>query len=71
MNRPSRLDTSLINATCKSFVEIILQNTCTIVQNYHLDGHAFSVVSMDYGIWTENSRSTYNKDDEVARCTTE
>ncbi|KAL2935693.1 Monocopper oxidase-like protein SKU5, partial [Bienertia sinuspersici] len=71
MNRHSRLDTSLINATYKSFVEIILQNTGTIVQTYHLDGHAFFVVGMDYGMWTENSRSTYNKDDAVARCTTQ
>lgn len=26
---------------------------------------------MDYGLWTENSRSTYNKWDGVARCTTQ
>ncbi|CAO2818979.1 unnamed protein product [Amaranthus hypochondriacus] len=71
MNRPSRLDTSLINATYKGFVEIILQNSGTTVQTYHLDGYAFFVVGMDYGMWTENSRSIYNKDDAVARCTTQ
>lgn len=27
--------------------------------------------SMDYGVWTENSRGTYNKWDGVARCTTQ
>lgn len=44
MNRPSRLDTSLINATYKGFVEIILQNSGTTLQTYHLDGYAFFVV---------------------------
>uniref|UniRef100_A0A803MFU9 Monocopper oxidase-like protein SKU5 n=1 Tax=Chenopodium quinoa TaxID=63459 RepID=A0A803MFU9_CHEQI len=71
MNRPSRLDTSLINATYRGFVEIIFQNSGTTVQTYHLDGYAFFVVGMDYGTWTENSRSIYNKDDAVARCTTQ
>ncbi|KAK9282113.1 hypothetical protein L1049_005025 [Liquidambar formosana] len=40
MNRPAKVDTSLINW-------------------------------MDYGVWTENSRGTYNKWDGVARCTTQ
>lgn len=71
MNRLPRLDTSLINGTYKGFVEIILQNTGSTIQTYHLDGFAFFVVGMEYGMWTENSRSTYNKDDAVARCTTQ
>ncbi|GAB4841517.1 Monocopper oxidase-like protein sku5 [Ancistrocladus abbreviatus] len=70
MNRPAKIDTSLINGTYKGFVEIIFQNNGTTVQSYHLDGYAFFVVGMDYGIWTENSRATYNKWDGVARCTT-
>lgn len=44
MNRPPRLDTSLINGTYKGFVEIILQNTGSTIQTYHLDGFAFFVV---------------------------
>lgn len=71
MNRQAKLDTSLINATYKGFVEIILQNNDKTVQSYHLDGYAFFVVGMDYGIWTENSRDTYNKWDGVARSTTQ
>lgn len=71
MNRPSRVDTSVINATYKGFIEIILQNNGATVQTYHLDGYAFFVVGMDYGTWTENSRSIYNKGDAVARCTTQ
>lgn len=71
MNRPAKLDTSLINGTYKGFMEIVFQNNDTTVQSYHLDGYAFFVVGMDFGIWTENSRGTYNKWDGVARCTTQ
>ncbi|GKU85905.1 hypothetical protein SLEP1_g507 [Rubroshorea leprosula] len=71
MSRPPKLDTSLINGTFKGFMEIIFQNNDTTVQSYHLDGYAFFVVGMDFGVWTENSRGTYNKWDGVARCTTQ
>ncbi|KAJ4833225.1 Monocopper oxidase-like protein sku5 [Turnera subulata] len=71
MNRPPKFDTSLINGTFKGFMEIIFQNNDTTVQTYHLDGYAFFVVGMDFGVWTENSRATYNKWDGVARCTTQ
>ncbi|KAF6144291.1 hypothetical protein GIB67_024518 [Kingdonia uniflora] len=71
MNRPAKVDTSVINGTYRGFMEIIFQNTDTSVQTYHLDGYAFFVVGMDYGLWTENSKSTYNKWDGVARCTTQ
>ncbi|XP_047964606.1 monocopper oxidase-like protein SKU5 [Salvia hispanica] len=69
MNRPSKFDSSVINGTFKGFMEIIFQNNDTSVQSYHLDGYAFFVVGMDYGVWTENSRGTYNKWDGVARST--
>ncbi|XP_068665117.1 monocopper oxidase-like protein SKU5 [Aristolochia californica] len=71
MNRPAKLDTSVINGTYRGFTEIIFQNNDSIVQSYHLDGYAFFIVGMDYGVWTENSRGTYNKWDGVARCTTQ
>ncbi|KAL6002847.1 Monocopper oxidase-like protein sku5 [Asimina triloba] len=44
MNRPSKVDTSIINGTYKGFMEIIFQNNDSIVQSYHLDGYAFFVV---------------------------
>lgn len=69
--RPAKLDTSVMNVTYKGFVEIIFQNNDTVMYTYHLDGYAFFVVGMDYGLWTENSRGTYNKWDGVARCTTQ
>ncbi|PSS09602.1 Monocopper oxidase-like protein [Actinidia chinensis var. chinensis] len=71
MNRPAKVDISIINGTYKGFFEIIFQNNDTSVQSYHMDGYAFFVVGMDYGIWTENSRGTYNKWDGVARSTTQ
>ncbi|XP_074284155.1 monocopper oxidase-like protein SKS1 isoform X2 [Silene latifolia] len=71
MNRPPKVDTSLINATYKGFMEIILLNNGTTVKSFHLDGYAFFVVGMDFGMWTEDSRSSYNKEDAVARCTTQ
>lgn len=71
MYRPGKVDTSVINGTFKGFIEIIFQNNSTSVQSYHLDGYSFFVVGMDYGVWTENSRTTYNKWDGVARCTTQ
>ncbi|KAK3031854.1 hypothetical protein RJ639_035991, partial [Escallonia herrerae] len=69
MNRPAKVDTSIINGTYKGFMEIIFQNNDTTVQSYHMDGYAFFVVGMDYGVWTENSRGIYNKWDGVARST--
>ncbi|XP_074591884.1 monocopper oxidase-like protein SKU5 [Curcuma longa] len=69
MNRPAKVDTSIINGTYKGFMEIIFQNNDTMIQSYHMDGYAFFVVGMDYGTWTENSRGTYNKWDGVARST--
>ncbi|VAH72796.1 unnamed protein product [Triticum turgidum subsp. durum] len=69
MNRLPKVDTSVINGTYKGFMEIIFQNNATTVQSYHLDGYAFFVVGMDYGLWTDNCRGTYNKWDGVARST--
>ncbi|XP_020274009.1 monocopper oxidase-like protein SKU5 [Asparagus officinalis] len=65
LDEPPKLGTSLMNASYKGFMEIIFQNNGTNVQTYHLDGHAFFVVGMNYGEWTEESRGTYNKWDAV------
>lgn len=70
-SRTPKLDTSLINATYKGFMEVIFQNNGTDVESYHMDGYAFFVVGMEFGIWNENSRNGYNMLDAVARCTTQ
>ncbi|CAJ2638564.1 unnamed protein product [Trifolium pratense] len=71
MNRTPVIDRSIINATYKGFIEIVLQNNDTTVQNFHLDGYSFFVVGMDYGNWSENSRNSYNKWDAISRSTTQ
>ncbi|XP_014499783.1 monocopper oxidase-like protein SKS1 [Vigna radiata var. radiata] len=71
MNRTPKIDRSIINATYKGFIEVILQNNDSSIQNFHLDGYSFFVVGMDYGDWTDNSRGSYNKWDAISRCTTQ
>ena len=44
LDRPPKMDRSIINATYKGFIEIILQNNDTIAQSFHLDGYSFFVV---------------------------
>ncbi|XP_021752254.1 monocopper oxidase-like protein SKS1 [Chenopodium quinoa] len=64
-----RLDNSIINGTFKGFAEIIFQNNDTVMQTFHVDGFSFYVVGMDYGVWTEDRRGSYNKWDAIYRCT--
>ncbi|KAL0304761.1 UNVERIFIED_CONTAM: Monocopper oxidase-like protein SKU5 [Sesamum calycinum] len=69
LDRSPRVDRSIVNATYKGFIEIILQNNDTVVQTFHLDGYSFFVVGMGYGEWTENNRGSYNKWDAISRST--
>ncbi|KAK9165006.1 hypothetical protein Scep_000197 [Stephania cephalantha] len=65
------LDTSVMGADFRAFIEIVFQNNENIVQSWHLDGYAFFVVGMDGGQWTPASRKGYNLNDAVSRCTTQ
>ncbi|KAI4323842.1 hypothetical protein L6164_023417 [Bauhinia variegata] len=69
MNRSPMTDISLINATYKGFIEIVLQNNDTIMQTFHIDGYSAFVVGYSYGNWSEDSRNSYNKWDAISRCT--
>jgi iron transport multicopper oxidase len=71
MNRPPRVDRSVINATYKGFIEIVLENNDTVVQSFHMDGYSFFVVGMGYGDWSENSKGSYNRWDAIFRSTTQ
>ncbi|KAH1089027.1 hypothetical protein J1N35_016284 [Gossypium stocksii] len=71
LDRTPHKDRSVVNATYKGCIEIILQNNDTRMQSFHMDGYAFFVVGMDFGQWTESSRNNYNKWDAISRCTTE
>ncbi|KAM0846272.1 hypothetical protein ACQ4PT_055763 [Festuca glaucescens] len=68
-------DTELQNVTAvmdsdhRSFVEVVFENNEDTVQSWHLDGYSVFVVGMDKGVWSEQSRITYNLVDAVARCT--
>ncbi|GAA0162517.1 oxidase [Lithospermum erythrorhizon] len=63
------LDTSVLQADFRAFVEIVFENQEIIVQSYHLDGYQFFVVGMDGGQWSSSSRNNYNLRDAVARTT--
>ncbi|XWS67676.1 hypothetical protein CRYUN_Cryun04dG0026500 [Craigia yunnanensis] len=65
------LDTSVMGADFRAFVEIVFENHESIVQSWHIDGYAFWVVGMDGGLWTPDSRKQYNLRDAVSRCTTQ
>ncbi|KAJ4829102.1 hypothetical protein Tsubulata_033657 [Turnera subulata] len=65
------LQTSVMNANFREFVEIIFQNWEDTVQSWHIAGNSFFVVGMDGGQWTPASRSRYNLRDTVSRCTTQ
>ncbi|KAL7587227.1 hypothetical protein Lser_V15G36688 [Lactuca serriola] len=63
------LDTAVMGADYRTFVEIVFQNPEDIVMSYHLDGYQFFVVGMDGGVWSKGSRNVYNLRDGVARST--
>ncbi|XP_075518925.1 L-ascorbate oxidase homolog [Primulina tabacum] len=63
------LDTSVMGADYRAFIEIVFENSEDILQSYHLNGYAFWVVGMDGGQWTSASRDQYNLRDAVSRCT--
>ncbi|KAM0949778.1 putative laccase [Dioscorea sansibarensis] len=65
------LDTSVMPADYRTFIEIIFENKESIIQSWHLDGHSFWVVGMDGGQWSPASRKEYNLRDAVSRCTTQ
>ncbi|KAL8543413.1 hypothetical protein ACS0TY_004085 [Phlomoides rotata] len=69
--RGIRLDSSVMGADYRAFVEIVFENKENIMQSWHLDGYSFFVVGMDAGSWTPNSRKQYNLVDAVSRSTTQ
>ncbi|GAB4832984.1 hypothetical protein Ancab_007005 [Ancistrocladus abbreviatus] len=65
------LDTSVLGANYRAFIEIVFQNPDNIVLSWHLDGYSFFVVGMDGGTWSPASRSQYNLRDAIFRSTTQ
>ncbi|GAB4826577.1 hypothetical protein Ancab_033471 [Ancistrocladus abbreviatus] len=67
--KPAYLQTAVMHADYRAFIEIVFQNWENSVQSWHIDGYAFFVVGMDGGQWSPSSRSSYNLRDAVARST--
>lgn len=65
------LDTSVMNADYRAFIEIVFENPEDVIQSWHLDGYSFWVVGMDGGQWSSAKRNQYNLRDAVARTTTQ
>lgn len=63
------LQTSVMAAEFRGFVEVVFENSEDSVQSWHIDGHHFFVVGMNGGEWSPASRDTYNLQDTVARST--
>ncbi|XP_057506068.1 L-ascorbate oxidase homolog [Actinidia eriantha] len=63
------LQTSVMAADFRAYVEIVFENTEDNVQSWHIDGHNFFVVGMDGGQWSSDSRLSYNLRDTISRCT--
>ncbi|XAR61579.1 Laccase [Bertholletia excelsa] len=63
------LDTAVLGADYRAFVEIVFENKENIVQSWHLNGYQFFVVGMDGGQWSAASRKGYNLHDAIARST--
>lgn len=69
--RKIHLDTAVMGADYRAFIEIVFENRENIVQSWHLDGYSFFVVGMDEGRWSPESKQQYNLIDAVSRCTTQ
>ncbi|KAG8074894.1 hypothetical protein GUJ93_ZPchr0006g42620 [Zizania palustris] len=63
------LQTAVMAANMRDYVEVIFENSENFVQSWHIDGYAFWVVGMDGGQWTPASRQSYNLRDAIARYT--
>lgn len=61
--------TSVIDATYHDYVHIVFENPLPFLQTWHSDGYNFFVVGMDFGVWDESMRATYNMIDAVSRST--
>lgn len=60
---------NVVNATYKSFLEIIIENPTRSVQSWHMSGYAFFAVGIEPGKWTPEKRKNYNLLDAVSRNT--
>ncbi|XP_043699265.1 L-ascorbate oxidase homolog isoform X1 [Telopea speciosissima] len=60
---------SIINATFRNYIEIILENHERGIQTWHLNGYSFFAVAVEAGKWSPEKRKNYNLLDAVSRNT--
>ncbi|KAJ7955461.1 L-ascorbate oxidase-like [Quillaja saponaria] len=60
---------NVVNATFRTFIEIIFENHEKNLQSWHLDGYSFFAVAVEPGRWTPEKRKNYNLLDAVSRHT--
>ncbi|KVI02025.1 Cupredoxin [Cynara cardunculus var. scolymus] len=63
------LQTAVMPADFRGYVEVVFENPEDTVQSWHVDGHHFFVVGMDGGQWSTASRTGYNLRDTISRVT--
>ncbi|CAN8312703.1 unnamed protein product [Cochlearia groenlandica] len=61
--------TSVMQADYRAFLEIVFENSESIVQSWHFNGNSLFIVGMELGKWSPASRKVYNLNDAVSRCT--
>uniref|UniRef100_A0A453FT74 L-ascorbate oxidase n=1 Tax=Aegilops tauschii subsp. strangulata TaxID=200361 RepID=A0A453FT74_AEGTS len=66
---PIKVAPSVITAEHRTYIEIVFENPEKSIDTFHLDGYAFFACSMGPGLWTVESRKTYNLLDTVSRHT--
>jgi len=64
-----RQEANVLNATFRTFIEIIFENPTKVIQSYNLDGYSFFLVAVEPGKWTPEKRKNYNLLDAVSRHT--
>ncbi|XP_004502172.1 L-ascorbate oxidase homolog [Cicer arietinum] len=60
---------NVINATFRTFIEVILENSGKSIQSYNLDGYSFFAVACEPGKWSPEKRKNYNLLDAISRHT--
>ncbi|KAG9159912.1 hypothetical protein Leryth_005663 [Lithospermum erythrorhizon] len=63
------LQTSVMAADYRAYIEVVFENSEDAMQSWHIDGNHFFVVGMNKGQWTPASKLSYNLRDTISRTT--
>ncbi|OIW14696.1 hypothetical protein TanjilG_33038 [Lupinus angustifolius] len=63
------VEPNVINATFRTFIEIIFENPTKTLQSYNLGGYSFFAVAVEPGTWSPEKRKNYNLLDAISRHT--